>query len=154
MIHVITTKLKQVLQCEIVKSNQIHKKPPYPYVSFTITTPVHAEGGTYCEAEDGTRYRDLLQTWSVTVQSEKDNEANELAMKAFDWFQVQGNFDLQDNGIVVADVSDITNRDNLISIEYEYRYGFDVTFRMRHEITRTKEEQENTIETIDLNKGV
>lgn len=150
MIHVLTTKLKQVLHCEIVKSNQIHKKPPYPYVSFTITTPVRAEEGTYCEAEDGTRYRDLLQTWSITVQSNKDNEANELAMKAFDWLQVQGDLYLKDNNIVVADISDITNRDNMISIDYEYRYGFDVTFRMVHEIAMTQEEQENTIQEIEF----
>lgn len=150
MIHVLTTRMKQVLNCEIVKSNQVHKKPSYPYVSFTITTPIHAEGGTYCEAEDGTRYRDLLQTWSITVQSNKDNEANELAMKAFDWLQVQGSLELNDNDIVVADVRDITNRDNMISIEYEYRYGFDVDFRMRHEIEQTKEEKENKIETIEF----
>lgn len=152
MLHVLTTGLKQITGCEVVKSNQVHRKPCYPYLSFTITTPIRSEGGTHCEREDGTRFRDLLQTWSFTVQSVNDQEANEIAMKAFDWFQAQGSLFLNDNGIVVEDVSDLTNRDNMISIEYEYRYGFDVDFRMRHEIKRTAEEEENRIEEVEFQK--
>lgn len=147
MIHVLTEELKQIAECEVVKSNQIHEKPSYPYISFTITTPIHREGGTYCEEESGVRFRDLLQTWSITIQSDNDNEANELAMRVFDWFQIQS-YALKDNGIVVEDIGDINNRDSMISMEYEYRYGFDVDFRVRHEIKITQEEQENIINEV------
>lgn len=100
--------------------------------------------------QDGVRYRDLLQTWSFTVQSDKDSEASDIAIRLYDWFQLQGYLCLTDNEIVVERISDITNRDNMISVAYEYRYGFDVDFRMRHEVERTVEENENVIETIDF----
>lgn len=114
--------------CEVVRQNQVAKVPDYPYVSYSVTTAVAETNGTYSEAEDGTLYRSILQTWSFTIQSDDQDEAMALAIRTHDLFRVVGLTHLSDNGITVRRVRDITIRDNLISIEYEYRKGLDVTF--------------------------
>ena len=43
----LVTQLEQALGCPVVLANQTAPAPPYPYVSYTITTPVHHVGGTY-----------------------------------------------------------------------------------------------------------
>ena len=35
--------------------------------------------------------------------------------------------ELADLGVIVGDVGSITARDNILTVEYEYRKGFDVT---------------------------
>ena len=114
--------------CEVVRQNQVAEVPPYPYVSYSVTTPVDEASGAYSEAEDGTLYRDVLQTWSFTVQSDDEEEALTLAMRIYDFFSVAGVTHLADHNITVRRTRSITARDNLISIEYEYRKGLDVTF--------------------------
>lgn len=118
--------------CPVIMANQTSPTPEYPYMSYTITTPVGANMGGYSVAEDGTRYKPMTQTWSFTSQSDDDVEAFLVAMEAFDWFSLTGNTLLSDNGIVAQRVGSIGNRDNLISIEYEYRRGFDVEFLLMH----------------------
>lgn len=120
--------------CEVVRQNQVAKTPPYPYVSYTVTTPVSSSGGTYSMAADGTMYRSILQTWSFTVQSDDHEEALALSMRAYDFFTASGLTLLADNGIIVRKVRDITTRDNLLSIQYEYRSGLDVTFGLLYSI--------------------
>lgn len=66
----------------------------------------------------------------MTVQSDDDNEALEIAMRAKDWLEHAGRMDLNSNNIVVKSVSDIDSRDNLLSIEYEYRKGFDMVLSL------------------------
>lgn len=124
----------EVRPCEIVRQNQVAKVPPYPYGSYTVTTPVHARNGTYSRAEDGTLYRTLLQTWSFTFQSDDQEEAISLAMRAYDFFTASGLTLLADNGITVRRVRDVTTRDNLLSIQYEHRNGLDVTFGLLYSI--------------------
>jgi hypothetical protein len=68
------------------------------------------------------------------VQSNKDAEAYEKALLIADFFAEAGRQELADNGIIVADVGNITPRDNLLTIEYEYRKGLDVTLRLNNVI--------------------
>lgn len=148
--HIIIKELKRVSGCEVIKSNQTHKIPDYPFISFTIITPVHQDSGTYA-VENDIKSKALEQTWSITIQSDNDTETLEKAMLAWDWFVETGNFYFREHNIVVVNVGDITNRDNFISIEYEYRQGFDVRFRFMHEIEITQEEKENIIENLEFN---
>lgn len=133
--------------CEIVRQNQIAEVPPYPYVSYTITTPVSMSGGTYSVSEDGRQYKQMEQTWSFTVQSDDQDEALNLAIRMHDFFSLVGLTKLADNDIVVHRVRDVTTRDNLISIQYEYRNGLDVTFGLLNVITP---EDLGVIETISF----
>lgn len=136
--------------CEVIRQNQVAEAPPYPYVSYTLTTPVSSDQGTYCEAEDGTLYKNVLQTWSFTVQSDDQDEAMTLALKAYAFFSSVGVTLLADNKIMVSRVRDVTTRDNLITIQYEYRNGLDVTFCLLYSITPDAQLSDDVIETIDF----
>mgnify|MGYP003289760791 CR=1 FL=1 len=135
---------------ELVRQNQVAEAPPYPYGSYTAITPVSAHAGTYSRSEDGTLYKDILQTWSFTFQSDDQEEALTLAMKAYDFFTAVGLTLLADKGISVRQVRPVTTRDNFISVQYEHRNGLDVTFGLLYTITPVNE----VIETVEFNKEV
>lgn len=136
--------------CPVIMANQTVPTPEYPYIAYTITTPVVADMRGYSIAEDGTRYKPLVQIWSFTAQSSDDEEAFNVTMEAYDWFALSGNTLLSDNKIVVQRVGVVTNRDNLLSIGYEYRRGFDVEFLLIHEISKADSEQAGYIETANI----
>ena len=92
-----------------------------------------------------------LQKWSFTVQSDKDNVAQEKAMMIQDFFAEAVRQELEDHNIVVADIGAITPRDNLLTIEYEYRKGLDVTIRVDNVIEK---ETIETIENIAINETI
>lgn len=145
----ITSGLKSVTGCEVVKSNIANAPiPPYPYISFTIIRTETGKG-TY-SAVDGVRYIPLRQTWSFTVQGNKDNETQRIALLAKDWLEEAGRIILNDGGIVVQSVGDISNRDTLLTVGYEFRKGFDAVFSMMNEIQGTAAE---TIDTAELTRS-
>lgn len=138
--------------CEVVRQHQVAEIPPYPYVAYTVTTPVNQKIGTYSVAEDGSFYKDILQTWSFTVQSDDQDEAMTLALRIYDFFSAVGLTTLADNKISVARVTAVNNRDNLITMEYEYRSGLDVTFSLLYVIAPDPEFGSGVIETIKISK--
>lgn len=129
--------ISMLLGCEVVRSNITNHIPAYPYVSYTITT-VQTRGGTY--GDDG-KHRFILArvTYSFTVQSDDDWQAFELAQKLHDWVEESGRHWLNDHGYVITEVGSISSRDNLITIEYEYRKGFDCVLNLMNYIEPTDE---------------
>ena len=89
----------------------------------------------------------LTQTWSLTVQGDNDNKTQLAAMKAKDWLEEAGRLYLNDHGIVVQNVGAITNRDTLLTIEYEYRKGFDAVLSIMNVVEARDGE---TIDTAEL----
>lgn len=146
--------LEEYTGCLCVPSNTTKQMPAYPYISFTVIN-TGARKGTYAEATDETGakvlYMPVLQKWSFTAQSKDDAEALELAMRIADFFAEARRVALEDNGIIVADVGAITPRDNLLTIEYEYRKGLDITLRLNNVITDPTTE---TIEHVTLTSNV
>ncbi|PNV62215.1 hypothetical protein C0033_08870 [Clostridium sp. chh4-2] len=139
---VIAGGLNAVTGCEIVKSNLANARiPPYPYISFTVLN-TDTKKGTY-SVSGGQQYMPITQTWSFTVQGDRDNEAQMVAMKAKDWLEESGRLYLNDNGIVVQSVGAITSRDTLLTIGYEYRKGFDAVLSIMNAV------EDQDIETID-----
>lgn len=132
-------------QCNVVLGNSKYPAPQYPYLSYNITTPIVARGGTWEQHENNDQMQ-LLQRWSFTAQSDSVDESIQMAMLAYEYFDHVGRLYLSDNGIVVVSVSDINNRDNMLSIAYEHRNGFDVTFRMTHTVERPDAGQIETVE--------
>ena len=126
--------LKDYLKCPVIRANQAAEPPPYPYVSYTITTPISENKGTYGEYADGVARKAVTQTWSITVQSNDNAESLTLANKARDWLDYVGTVYLNDNGVSVRSVTSVTNRDNFITVDYQYRNGFDVFFACFDEI--------------------
>ena len=130
--QVILSKLEQYTGCTCVPSNTTKQMPAYPYISFSVIN-TRTRKGTYNKVDNVT-YMPMSQVWSFTVQSDNDTEALEKAMNICDFFAEAKRIELEDNGIVVADVGQIVPRDNLLTIEYEYRKGLDVTLSLTNVI--------------------
>lgn len=147
---------KKGFTCPVIMANQVSPAPPYPYLSYTVTSPVVSDAKGYSIAEDGTRFKPMVQIWSFTAQSSDDVEAFDIAMNAYNWLALSGTVYLNDNRIVVQRVGNITNRDNLLTIEYEYRRGFDAEFLLMHEVNENESECEGAgvIETAVISHTV
>lgn len=146
---IIVSGLKKELNIPVIRSNQTGPAPAYPYLSYTITTLINDSNGTWGKYEDNHHRKPFTQVWSFTIQSDNAEECMNLCLKARDWIDHTGIMYLRDNEIIVQSVGAVNNRDNLITIEYEYRMGFDVTFWYLNEV----EVSENTeyINEFDFN---
>lgn len=144
---IIVKALREYLGCDVVLANQTAPIPKYPYVSFSVTTPLVANRGTWGRCADGADRKQIEQIWSITVQSNNAGESVNMCLKAYDWLDNIGTQFLNDNNIVVQRLENITNRDNLLSVGYEYRNGFDVVFSLMDEISE-EEINEGEIRTI------
>ena len=137
-------------ECKVIRQNQVAEVPPYPYVTYLPITTETSKGGTYSEAEDGTLYRDILQTWSFTTQSDDLEESLTLALQIVNFFTAAALTLLSDNHITVRRVGNVSSRDNLITIQYEHRNGLDITFGLHYAISPVDQINKDKIETINL----
>lgn len=142
--------VSKYLGCPVIRSNQNEAPPSYPYVSYTITTLMNENKGTYGECEDGKARKPFTQIWSITVLSDNDSECVNLAVKAREWLDHVGKDYLNSKDIIVQSVGSITNRDNFLTAEYEYRKGFDFALWLYDEV-RGIAEIENYIDTVVIN---
>lgn len=137
----IVTQLENYVNCPVILTNQTSPVSPYPYISYTITTPVHHADGTYC-FQNGVYYQPMLQTWSLTAHSDNNRDCQKLGMRMYDFFARAGRQALYQKQIAVSSKTDVMTRDNLLTIQFEYRCGMDVTFRLMYRL----EVNEGTIE--------
>ena len=128
--------IQEKFGCAVVKSNITEHVPEYPYISFTMTG-IRTQQRTYADAE--MPYVPAEITYSWTVQSNDDDEALELAHGLHDWFEMTGRMYLKDNGMVFTDVGGIVERDNMITLQYEYRKGFDCILHLMNYVDRDQE---------------
>lgn len=151
-LNTINAKLESFLStsecpCAVVLANQVSPIPPYPYVAYTLTQARSEHGGTYGIDENGNRTMEFDSVISYTVQSDDEDEAVFLAVKAAAWFQEIGTTFFSDNDVYIKRVGAVTNRDNLISVQYEYRDGFDVTFTTVEKLEASEFDDDGYIET-------
>lgn len=136
--------------CKAVPRNTAVGAPPYPYLAYTVTSLAGEERGGYCEdRETGEAYRQARLTLSLTLQSDQREEAQTLALAAHDFFGWAGGTWLADYGMVVQAVGAITNRDNLLSAQFEYREGFDLTITAMNHVHVTREQRAGGIESTE-----
>mgnify|MGYP001198293416 CR=1 FL=1 len=147
----IVTALENYIDCPVILSNQTAPSPPYPYISYTITTPVHHVDGTYC-MKDGVYYQSMLQTWSFTSHSDDSRACQRLGMRIYDFFTRSGRGILNKIGTAVSSKTDLMNRDNYLTIQYEYRCGMDVTFRLMHQLDVAEGAIEQEIMRVSMNR--
>ena len=114
--------------CNIRMQNTTEEIPKFPYVAYNITTLSNENKGTYGEYEDGMLRKPHIQTWSITANSDDRWEAIELSNKAHEWLDNIGTTYLNDNNVIVQSVGSITDRSNLLTVDYMYSYGFDCFF--------------------------
>lgn len=142
--------LKEFLKCPVIRSNQNAEPPAYPFISYTITTLQSENKGTWQEYEQGIDRQAVTQTWSITILSDDNNESVLLANKAKAWLTRLGTLYLNDNQVIVQSAGNITNRDNILTSEYEYKNGFDVVFWLYDEVENTQRTT-NYIKTVKYN---
>jgi hypothetical protein len=147
----VVTGLKDYLGVPVIRTNQNGSAPPYPFVSYTVTTVATANNGTWQENHgDGIDRKLVRNIWSITAQSDDGTESITLANKAREWLEHTGRMWLKDRGVVVQSTTDITNRDNILTVAYEHKNGFDVVFyafdEVRHPSTDYIESAELTRE--------
>lgn len=143
--------LSAYLGCPVIRSNQNAPLPPYPFISYTVTRPMNENKGTYGEYEDGTARKSFTQTWSITALSDDNLVSVELATKAREWFDFAGTLYFDDNDIDIQSVGGVTNRDNVLTVEYEYKNGFDVFFTV-DDVINIDYEQTGWIEEATINQ--
>jgi hypothetical protein len=137
--------LSSYLGVPVIQGNQTAQPPKYPYVSYTVTTLKSENNGTYGRYDDCVYRIPIKQTWSVTTHSDDSDEAMTLAVKCEEFLKHSGVTYLNDNNVIVDRTTAITNRDNLITAEYEYRNGFDVVFYLFNEITPDDEDTDSGV---------
>ena len=153
--------LAAALGIPVILSDQTGQIPPYPFVTYKMTSPyletsVHGAESVR-DAPDGIK---VLQekvvevVFSFTVHSKDADEAYQLCYALVEYFDFAGRDALRDAGITVVGISNVQNRDVFLTIEYERRVGCDVRFRVvnRSEMTPTAEVGDY-IETADITEG-
>lgn len=150
MRRTVVSGLKKYLGCHVIRSNQNAEPPKYPYISYTVTQLMSANRGTYGEYSDGIDRKPVTTTWSITALSNDNIESVTLANKAREWLDRVGTTYLNDNGVICQSVGAVTNRDNVLTVEYEYKSGFDAVFWGYDEVQRGEVE---TIDEIQFNQN-
>lgn len=130
----VPTGLREHLGVPVIHGNQTAQAPAYPYGTYNVTTIASANNGTWQQHEDGIDRKLVKSIWSFSWLSDDMDESMELAIKARDWFEHTGRLWLTDRGIIVQSVTDIANRDNVLTVEYERKNGFDVVFYVYDEV--------------------
>lgn len=140
--------LRDYLGVEVIRRNQSAPAPKYPFLSFAVLALASANNGTWQKHEDNKDRKLVKHSWSITSQSDDYDESVMLAVKARDWLEHTGRTWLKDQGVTVQSVTDITNRDNVLSVGYEYKNGFDVFFYAYDVVDNP--DAENYIENIQI----
>ena len=112
----------------VIRGNQSAPAPPYPYLMYNITTPAGKNDGTWQQHDDGIDRLMVKSIWSITSISDDYDQSVTNAMKAREWIMHVGRAALSAQGITVQSVTEINNRDNVLTVEYERKNGFDVVF--------------------------
>lgn len=128
MREAIAAGLKQYLSVPVIRGSQTAKAPAYPYVVYNVTTIAGENNGTYQHHADGIDRLMVRSIWSISALSADWDESVSLAAKAREWFNHSGRAWLAEKGITVQTTTEITNRDNVLTVEYERKNGFDVAF--------------------------
>ena len=140
MREIIKNGLETHLKVPVIRGNQTAKQPDYPFVSYNITTIAGANNGTWQQHEDGIDRKLVRSIWSFSVLAQSWNKSVSLANKTREWIDRAGRLILSDNGITVQSIGEITNRDNILTVEYECKNGFDVVFYVYDETANTIEQ--------------
>lgn len=122
--------LKKHLGVPVIRGNQTAEAPPYPYAVYNVTTIAGRNNGTYQKHADGIDRLLVRSIWSFSFLSKDWDESVILATMAREWFLHSGRTWMSDRGIIVQSATDITNRDNILTVDYERKNGFDVVFYM------------------------
>lgn len=143
--------LREGLAISVIRSNTANKLPKLPFLSYTITSLLDNAKSTWSRYDDLTDRIPATQVWSITLNAADFGECSKLAISAYDYFSKTATEYFKKYGIVILSVSEIVPRDNFLSVDYEYRLGFDVKLGLMNEISF---KNETTTENIEINGRV
>ena len=143
------TGLSEYLGIKMIRSDQTGPAPAYPYGTGKATTPAAANNGTWQQHEDGIDRLLVRSIWSLSFLSGDYDESVMLASKAREWLTHTGRTWLSENGIIVQSTTDIANRDNILTVDYESKHGFDVVFYVYDE-AENPSATAGTIESVNI----
>lgn len=139
------TGLRKYLDCIVIRANQNKEPPPFPYMTYSIITLMNENKGTYGQWDDGKLRKPFIQTYSFSALSDDYSQSVSIANKARTWLDCVGKTYLNDHNIIVQSVGSVTDRSNLLTVDYMYKYGFDCFLWLYDEV----ENQIDSIGTID-----
>lgn len=129
--------LAAYLGVPIVLSDQTGDTPPYPFVTYNLTSPYleTSAHGSESVTQEGSGIKRAQQkhvelVFSFTAHAKEDSDAYQLCYQIIEYFDFLGRDALRDSGIVVVEMTNAQNRDVFLTIEYERRVGCDVRFRV------------------------
>lgn len=141
--------LREYLGIQMIRSDQTANQPAYPYGTGKATTPAAANNGTWQKHEDGKDRLMVKSIWSFSFLSADYDQSVSLAIRAREWFEHSGRAWLSERGITVQSTTNITNRDNILTVEYERKNGFDVVFYV-FDVAESTSEATGYIEKVDI----
>ena len=112
----------------VIRGNQTGNAPKYPYMTYNVPTIAGENNGTWQQHDDGIDRLLVRSIWSFTALSDDWMQSVLYATRAREWLSHSGRVLLSDNGITVQSTTEINNRDNILTVEYERKNGFDVVF--------------------------
>lgn len=135
--------IKEETKQPVVPQNTTNKMPEYPFCTYTITSPYLAVSSAY-EGETLTENVELVisLTWYAknTLTAASYTQQTAAALK-----HPKHRQDLLTKGISVVKCLNFGNRDTFLSIDTEYRNGFDLRLRVLNSDTKEMESI-NTVE--------
>lgn len=149
----IALKLYEYTGAIAVPTDNIGKKPLYPYLSYKVITQYvlpRYQGNYKTELIDSKDERfehdiketlEIQPTFTISMNAYSDDieECRGLIQKVHDWFKHSGYYDLGDYNTVTVETSAFADRTVLVVDEYESRIGFDAILRTSDTITRSVE---------------
>lgn len=126
--------LSEHLGIKVIRANQTAEAPAYPYGTYNATTIAQENKGTWQKHADGIDRQLVRSVWSFSFLSKDHDESVALAIRAREWFDHVGRAWLSERGITVQSTTDINNRDNILTVEYERKNGFDAFFYVYNEV--------------------
>lgn len=126
--------LSRYLKIEVIQAEGLGKRPKYPFVTMKKITNAIIIGQPTSKIgveEEMILEQDIEMVFSLTVNANSIEDADDYAMKARSYLEGFGYYELQDKNITVVEVLPSTNRDVFLTVDYERRVGFDIRLRVR-----------------------
>ena len=124
-----------------VPQNTTEQQPKYPFTTYTITSPYIAGRGA---VEGDTVTESVEIVLSLTFVSDDRFQPPSMAQQVASSFKhPKIQTQLREQGVIFVRNDGFGNRDTFITIETEFRHGFDLRLRVQNTTIKESESIEN-----------
>lgn len=124
-----------------IVADQSGTQPKYPFTTVKMIGAGELVGqpSQYMKGTTMVQEQDVEFTMSINCYSDEIDIANDLAYKALQYFEFEGVAPLQEQNIAIIETHLLEDRSSFLTVDWEYRIGFDVRLRARSRITKDVE---------------